>query len=152
MHLYVPVIGRPAGHGERPRDAVRAGLWGQEVPHVGDIHAEVMHRALPLLLHPTSGVRLCSAPHEAAGPARRCGGALRSGGLLDDPSPLQLCLSVPTAEVHSSNPWKHLLHPCMALFTSIYLPYIGKGCNGRILRYVISKNNSLILAGSCSAS
>lgn len=75
------------------------GVRGEEVPHAGHLHAEVVDRAFPVLLPAAAVLRVRNAVSEAAGPAGRRGGAVGLGGAVDDSAALQLRVPVPAAEV-----------------------------------------------------
>ncbi|KAH6837741.1 MATE efflux family protein [Perilla frutescens var. hirtella] len=83
----------------RARDAVRASVRREEVQHAGDIHAEIVHRSVPVLLPAPPAVRFRDAATEADRAAGRRGGAGGGGGGVADPAALQLRVPVPAAEI-----------------------------------------------------
>lgn len=78
---------------------MRASVWGQEISHVGHIHAAVMGCSVPLLFPIVAFLRFCHSDSEAVGAARRRGRVERGGGLVAHTPSLQLRVSVPFAEV-----------------------------------------------------
>lgn len=45
---------------------MRASVWGEEIPHAGNIHAEVMDCSLPLLFHAVAVLRIRNAAFEVS--------------------------------------------------------------------------------------
>ncbi|GFY87369.1 MATE efflux family protein [Actinidia rufa] len=83
------------GDGERSGNPMRASVRGEKVPHVGDIHAAVVDRALPLLRTPIAYLPLRvpnpEAPRPVPGHCRPVG----EGGAVAHSAPLQLYVPVP---------------------------------------------------------
>ncbi|GJN37913.1 hypothetical protein PR202_gb26913 [Eleusine coracana subsp. coracana] len=88
-----------ARHGQRPGDAVRAGVRREEVPHDGRVHAAFMDH--PLHLHATAAPPLLRRGGRAAADGAATGGGGHGGarGHLVHPSPLLLRLPLPAAAV-----------------------------------------------------
>jgi len=78
---------------------VRASVWGEEIPHVGNIHAEVVDCSFPVLFPAVAVLCIRNAPSEISWAAGGCGGVERCGGGVADSSALQFCVSVPSAKV-----------------------------------------------------
>ena len=93
--VLIRLCSLPAGDGERSGNPMRASVRGEKVPHVGDIHAAVVDRALPLLRTPIAYLPLRvpnpEAPRPAPGHCRPVG----DGGAVAHSSPFQLCVPVP---------------------------------------------------------
>ncbi|CAJ1974063.1 unnamed protein product [Sphenostylis stenocarpa] len=83
----------------RVGDTVWASVWGEEIPHVGYIHAEVMDCSVPVLFRAVAALCIRDAASEVDRTTGGGGGVERCGGGVADSSALQFCVSVPAAKV-----------------------------------------------------
>ena len=76
-----------------------ASLWGEEIPHVGDLHAAILDSSVHLLYFSFADLSIRDPCVEASGSAGGFGRACRESGGAVGASALQLCVSVSITEV-----------------------------------------------------
>ena len=78
---------------------MRSSLRGEEILHVGSLHATIMDSSIRVLCFSFADVPLRLSGVKALGTTGRRVGAFRGGFDVYDTTSLQLCISIPFTEV-----------------------------------------------------